>query len=68
MRARRVKRSIFLLITLLVAIPAFADSMSLTGTLATDPNDVLLISFSLSAAGSVTMQSFGYGVAYPFFR
>lgn len=51
-----------LLSWMLLAAPCLADSVSLTGSL--DPNnanDVLLYSFTLSAASSLTIQSYGYG-------
>jgi hypothetical protein len=51
-----------LALLLIASIPASADSVSLTGALdPTNPNDVLLISFSLSGAASVDMQSYGFG-------
>ena len=47
---------------LLTAIPASADSVSLTGALdPTNPNDVLMITFSLSGTAGVDMQSYGFG-------
>jgi hypothetical protein len=51
-----------LLSWMLLAAACLADSVSLTGSL--DPNnanDVLLYSFTLSAASSLTIQSYGYG-------
>ena len=45
-----------------IAAPAFSTSISLTGQLnPDDPNDVLLVSFTLAAPANLTVQSFGYG-------
>jgi hypothetical protein len=47
---------------LLAAIPASANVISLTGALdPNNPNDALLIAFSLSGAANVDMQSYGFG-------
>lgn len=44
------------------ATPAYAASISLTGSLdANDANDALLITFALASGASVEMQSFGFG-------
>jgi hypothetical protein len=53
---------VVLTVWVLIAAPGRADSISLTGSLDTNnANDVLLYSFSLSAASTLTLQSFGYG-------
>lgn len=46
----------------IAVIPALADIISLAGALdPQDPNDVLLIAFSLSGGANVNMQSYGFG-------
>jgi hypothetical protein len=62
--ARTLRRALILFWGLLIgfASPVFANNISLTGLLSpTDPNDVLLISFSLSSAQTVNLQSYGFG-------
>ncbi len=51
-----------LALLLAAAIPASAGVISLTGALdPTNPNDVLLIAFSLAGTTNIDMQSYGFG-------
>jgi hypothetical protein len=47
---------------LAAAVPTSASVISLTGVLnPMDANDALLVAFSLSASGTVDIQSYGFG-------
>jgi hypothetical protein len=51
-----------LALLIVVALPCQASSVSLTGSLdPNDPNDVFVYGFTLSAASTVTIQTYGYG-------
>ncbi len=53
---------VVLAVGVLIAAPGRADSISLRGSLdSNNANDVLLYSFALNAASTLTLQSFGYG-------
>lgn len=63
LQTRSCRRSLVLplgIVLLNFAVPAFAGSLVFSLS-PTDPNDALLVSFSLATAQTVTMQSYGFG-------